>query len=79
MSAPLELTTKLEFYETTCELLKKEIPKFIRKKSEMSKSILKLSNVLKDVASIESNPGLKDCMFKMAGQFLNSSILVSIN
>lgn len=64
-----ELASKLEFFELTCELLQKEIPKFTRKNIEMAKTAKNMTSTLKSVAANETNPLLKDCLFNLAAKF----------
>jgi len=63
-----DLVSRLDFFDLTCEQLQKEIPKYIKRNTDMSKSIKSFSLAIKSVASSEFNPNLKDFLFLYANK-----------
>ena len=60
------LYAKLECYETCIEQLKKEIPKYCSKHTEINKQSGSLIKVLRNVASLESNTNMQSALFMCA-------------
>jgi len=62
------LSAQLSVFETTCDLLSKDIPKFTKKNSEFSKILKNFASALKSVAATESEPMLKDVLFSFGAK-----------
>lgn len=63
------LVRQIEFFEASCDALRKQIPKLmIKKQYDESKYFSKMSCALKEVASVENHPVLKDCIFQYAAE-----------
>ena len=59
-------SNRVDFYESCVNQLKKEIPKYLSKHSELEKSHRSFSKVLNGVASSEPNQKLQDLIFLFA-------------
>ena len=53
----------MDFYESCIEQLKKEIPRYLNKQSELDKSHKNLAKTLRGVASSEPNQKLQNVIF----------------
>jgi hypothetical protein len=64
-----ELNAKLECYETCIDQLRKEIPKYLTKYSDVNKDSIKLIKVLRNVASLEPDNNFQSALFLCAMKY----------
>jgi len=60
------LSSRADFFESSVEQLKKDLPKYLSSHADLKRPMRTLSSTLKNVAATESHPHLKEVLFAFA-------------
>ena len=64
--ASIKLTQQADFFESSCDQIKKQLPMYLSSQSEMITNLQLLGSMLKNIGATESNSNLKECLFDLA-------------
>jgi len=60
------LSQRGDYFESSCDQLKRALPTYLSHNSDMKKSLRALAAAFKNIAATESNANLKECLFDLA-------------